>query len=189
MAAGQGDKRRSSGVAIAPPVVDALIVKDARCLIASMARREARSINDARGRGEHWHGLSFSPHEGDWELRERERERGRMNCRCGFAALCSFVFFFPSTSLAPLRTTKKKKGKEPIFELSKTRGPYISGTRAFSSTDALHSGADAVSPVGCHAQARCHGRDGGATGARSRFSSRRRCRRGRAPFLGASVDS
>lgn len=36
---------------IAPPPVVALIVGETRCLIASMARREARSINDARGRG------------------------------------------------------------------------------------------------------------------------------------------
>ena len=46
----EGQSKRRSGVVIAPPVV-ALIVGETRCLIASMARREARSINDARGRG------------------------------------------------------------------------------------------------------------------------------------------
>ena len=126
MAAGQDDKgrpskRRSSGVAIGPPPVVALIAGETRCLIASMARREVRSINDARGRGEHRHGLSFSSHEGE---RGNEREKG-LNCRSGRWLFRFFRFYALALSEPRKKNRDAERNQFRVIENARS----ISGTR------------------------------------------------------------
>ena len=180
VAAGKGDdddeqgptsKRRSVVVVIVAPPVVALIVGETRCLIASMARREARSINDARGRGAQAR-APFSQAREKGRASERSegaQRRERKSFEFPFARVVELDVF------RPLRTTKKKNSPKTqsrvFFFFRNARRLYL--RRNTPSTDALDNSADAAAPLGCHARIRCRGRDGGAR-ARSQFHRRRK---------------
>ena len=134
VAAGKGDdddeqgptsKRRSVVVVIVAPPVVALIVGETRCLIASMARREARSINDARGRGAQAR-APFSQAREKGRASERSegaQRRERKSFEFPFARVVELDVF------RPLRTPKKKnspKTQSRVFFFLSKRAPPVS---------------------------------------------------------------